>query len=54
MGPCRLTRLDIRLWEADEAQRLEYWERRALIDIDNLWIGSMAEQMAPASSPGAD
>lgn len=48
MGPSRLSRFEIRLWEADECRRLELWERRAIIDIDNLWVGAMAQQMATA------
>lgn len=58
MGPSRLSRLDIRLWEADECVRLELWERRAIIDIDGMWVASMtqqiaAEQAADRTKPGS-
>ncbi len=42
MGPSRITRAEIRAWEADEGHALELWERRALIAIDAAWFSSAA------------
>lgn len=41
MAPARISRLEIRLWEQDEAVRLERWERRAILAIDALWLRSV-------------
>jgi hypothetical protein len=43
MGPCRLTRAEIRQWEADEAIALARWERRALLEIDAAWVRVMSD-----------
>lgn len=37
-GPSRLSRLEIRQWEADEGQHLDPWERRCLMAIDAEWV----------------
>lgn len=41
MGIARLTRLDIRLFEEDEGIKLEPWERRAIFELDDLWLTAM-------------
>lgn len=46
MGPSRLTRQEIRLWQEDEAVELDRWERRALLAIDRAWMESQAAAMA--------
>jgi len=38
MGASRLSRLEIHAWEQDEGQRLERWERRAVMAIDAAWV----------------
>lgn len=40
LGPNRLTRAEIHAWEADEGHRLDLWERRAIMRIDQAWIAS--------------
>lgn len=42
MGPSPLSRAEIRLWEEDEAVELARWERRAILDLDALWLRSLA------------
>jgi hypothetical protein len=49
MGPSRITRFEVRLWEEDEAQPLDRWERRALMAIDAEWVRSVTEQTREAS-----
>ena len=44
MGPGPITRLDIRLWEGDEGQFLEPWERRVILAVDQAWLASQAPQ----------
>lgn len=54
MGPSRLSRLEIRLWEADECVSLSLWERRAIIDLDGVWFAAVSDQIAaatPAATP---
>jgi hypothetical protein len=41
MGPSALTRSEIRLWEEDERQHLEPWERRTILRIDAAWLRSV-------------
>lgn len=45
-GPAPISRLEIRLWEADEAQTLEGWERRAILELDRVWLEHQAEAHA--------
>lgn len=47
-GPCRLSRLEIRLWEEDEGVALAHWERRAIMALDACWLTATAEQQAAA------
>lgn len=51
MGPCRLTRLEIRAWQEDEAISLEPWERRALMALDAAWLTSVIEAQNAAQKP---
>lgn len=44
-GPAPISRHDIHAWEADEAQVLEPWERRALLAIDVAYLNSVANTM---------
>jgi hypothetical protein len=46
MGPARITRHDIHAWEADEATRLEPWERRAILDLEAALAASLNEREA--------
>jgi hypothetical protein len=43
MGPNRLTRAEIHAWEADEHQRLELWERRAIMKLDAAWLANLTK-----------
>lgn len=49
-GPSRLSRLEIRLWEADEGVSLQRWERRAIMAVDAAWVRISAESMAAQTS----
>jgi hypothetical protein len=44
MGPSRLSRLEIRLWERDEGVALKPWERRCLMAIDSAWLRSLNDE----------
>jgi len=46
MGPSRLSRLEIRQWEADECIVLDLWERRAIIELDGVWFAHFSAQVA--------
>lgn len=46
MGASRLSRLEIHAWEHDEGQRLERWERRAIMAIDAAWVRIVNEDQA--------
>lgn len=47
MSICRLTRHDIRAWEADEGVSLDRWERRAILAIDAAFVAvQLAKQDA--------
>jgi len=41
MAVARLTRQEIRQWEADEGQMLERWERRVVMAIDAAFVASL-------------
>lgn len=41
MGICRITRLEVRLWEEDEGVCLQPWERRAIFRLDDEYIAIM-------------
>lgn len=43
-GPARLTRQEIRLWEADEGITLDRWERNAVMKIDAAYIQHCADE----------
>jgi hypothetical protein len=43
MGPSRLSRVEIRTWEADEGVELEPWERRTILAIDSAYLASLAD-----------
>lgn len=51
MGPSRLSRLEIRQWEADECVSLDLWERRAIIALDGIWFTHISAQMAQEREP---
>lgn len=38
VGPNPISRMDIRLWEADECRHLEAWERSAILAIDAAFL----------------
>jgi hypothetical protein len=52
MGPTRLTRAEIRQWEADEFQPLSHWERSVIMAIDAEWFAITCEQQAKRNSEG--
>jgi hypothetical protein len=53
MGLARLTRSDVRLWEADEGVRLERWERRLIFRMDEEWLAAMSPKAKPTVEPGS-
>jgi len=51
-GPQAISRLDLQAWERDEGVSLDYWERRALLNLDRLWRRVMtAAEDAPTEQP---
>ena len=52
MGPARLTRAEIRQWEADEARTLSRWERKTIMAIDELWVRIRNEDYAKQQKRG--
>lgn len=48
MGICRLSRLEIRQWERDEAITLQPWERRAILAMDAAFATSTQPDNQPA------
>lgn len=41
MGISRIPRTEIQAWERDEGVRLERWERRAILALDEAFIAAM-------------
>lgn len=50
MGPARLTRHEIRLWQEDEGVEIARWERRAIMAIDTSWLRAQAQSMAATAA----
>lgn len=48
MGPARLSRAEIRLWEEDEGCPLARWERRVILAIDAAWFAAAIQANDPA------
>lgn len=54
MSLCRLTRLDVQMWERDEGIRLEPWERRAIFQLDDEWLAAMSPKEKGKAKSGAN
>lgn len=52
MSLCRLTRLEVRLWERDMGVDLAPWERRAIFQIDDEWLAAMTPKEKPKGHDG--
>lgn len=53
MGPTRLSRQEIRLWEDDEGRCLAMWERRVLMAIDAEWHRAATDDIAKRNREGS-
>jgi hypothetical protein len=53
MGPSRLSRQEIRLWEEDEGRRLAMWERKAVMALDAAWFSAISEDLAKRNNEGS-
>lgn len=40
LGPARLSRAEIALWEREEGVRLALWERQTILRMDRAWMAS--------------